>query len=53
MHTPIETLATDGNTRSGSPIDDHVFCAKCGFCDDCKDCAVFGCGSQESDDESN
>jgi hypothetical protein len=31
--------------------DEHQFCPKCGMCLDCKDCAIWGCGTITEDDE--
>lgn len=33
------------------PTDEHQFCPKCGYCVDCKDCAIWGCGAKEDQDE--
>lgn len=24
--------------------EEHKFCVKCGMCDECGDCAIWGCG---------
>jgi hypothetical protein len=33
------------------PTDEHQFCPKCGFCIDCDDCAIWGCGKKEDQDD--
>lgn len=48
----IPTLATDGTMKTGHPLDEHEFCPKCGFCVECEDCAIWGCG-KKNDKEDN
>lgn len=40
-------LATDGTKRTGSPLDEHAFCPRCGYCLECEDCAIWGCGAED------
>lgn len=35
------------------PTDEHQFCPQCGYCIDCDDCAVWGCGANSEDQNFN
>lgn len=34
-----------------SPEDEHAFCPLCGYCVECGDCAIWGCGKQQEEDK--
>ena len=56
----------DSDTRTGSAIPagksirvvnhlegGHKFCSKCGFCVDCSDCDIWGCGRKHIYEETD
>lgn len=51
MSSNYHEYATDGTRRTGSPLDEHAFCPKCGMCIECEDCAIWGCGKLEDQDD--
>ena len=46
---PIGNVVSAGkSTRLVKHVEDeHQFCPKCGMCEDCDDCAIWGCGRKE------